>query len=186
MSTLLLEVQGAPLVIPTFTGDYFWLSNFYARPLMFTIGGVPGQGIRFPMSEHAYQAGKAKALVNPHEAEAFITSLANEPDPTKAKHIARKAKIDVEKWDRMKDMVMREVVFEKFVQHRDLRDKLLETHTAMLVEGNTWGDKYWGRVDGKGLNHLGVILMEVRGYFHFHDVRGGVRLRPPIDNIIAG
>jgi predicted NAD-dependent protein-ADP-ribosyltransferase YbiA (DUF1768 family) len=39
------------------------------------------------------------------------------------------------------------------------------------VEGNTWGDKYWGRcldtATGKmvGLNKLGVLLMEERGYW---------------------
>ena len=39
----------------------------------------------------------------------------------------------------------------------------------MLVEGNDWGDKFWGRCLDKstgkmvGLNTLGVILMEERG-----------------------
>jgi predicted NAD-dependent protein-ADP-ribosyltransferase YbiA (DUF1768 family) len=39
-----------------------------------------------------------------------------------------------------------------------------------LVEGNTWGDKFWGAVknkDGKweGKNCLGKILMILRRYF---------------------
>jgi ribA/ribD-fused uncharacterized protein len=143
------------------------------------------------MSEHAYQAGKAHAMVDKSKmarAE-YILSIRAEPDPTKCKHIARKCKIDVALWDSIKDSVMREVVFEKFFQHEDLRDKLLATHTAMLVEGNTWGDKYWGRVDGKGLNHLGVILMETRGYFQFTDRAAMLRatwMRPPLANLPLG
>jgi predicted NAD-dependent protein-ADP-ribosyltransferase YbiA (DUF1768 family) len=35
----------------------------------------------------------------------------------------------------------------------------------MLVEGNNHGDTFWGRVDGKGYNMLGVILMELRGIY---------------------
>lgn len=34
--------------------------------------------------------------------------------------------------------------------------------------------KFWGRVDGKGYNKLGVILMEVRGYWLWQ----GKRNRP--------
>jgi predicted NAD-dependent protein-ADP-ribosyltransferase YbiA (DUF1768 family) len=60
---------------------------------------------------------------------------------------------------------MREVVKAKFDQHDDLRLKLIETGAALLVEGNTWSDRYWGRCEGKGLNVLGSILMELRGYY---------------------
>lgn len=181
--------SGTPLVIPNFTGDYFFLSNFYRRPLLFSLMGMlENPGIRFPTSEHAFQAAKYKSMRDyEHETDPldYVIEVANEPDPRKAKRLGGEVKIDPKHWDSIKDSVMREVVFEKFVQHSDLREQLLATHAAMLVEGNTWGDTYWGRVEGKGLNHLGVILMETRGYFHFH-ARGGVRLRPPIDNIIAG
>ena len=34
---------------------------------------------------------------------------------------------------------------------------------AELVEGNTWGDRYWGRVGGEGRNRLGITLMRIRG-----------------------
>ena len=39
---------------------------------------------------------------------------------------------------------------------------LLATGEEYLVEGNTWGDKYWGVCGGIGLNHLGKLLMQVR------------------------
>jgi predicted NAD-dependent protein-ADP-ribosyltransferase YbiA (DUF1768 family) len=61
----------------------------------------------------------------------------------------------------------------------DLRDLLLGTGEATLIEGNTWGDDYWGAVanaqdvqeplwlaaDGTyltGRNWLGRILMTTR------------------------
>ena len=31
-----------------------------------------------------------------------------------------------------------------------------------LEEGNNWGDKYWGTVEGEGKNMLGKLLMKVR------------------------
>lgn len=46
----------------------------------------------------------------------------------------------------------------------ELRAKLIETNDACLVEGNTWGDQFFG-FDlnvGEGKNHLGQILMYVR------------------------
>ena len=32
----------------------------------------------------------------------------------------------------------------------------------MLIEGNEWGDTFWGTCDGIGENHLGKILMRIR------------------------
>lgn len=40
--------------------------------------------------------------------------------------------------------------------------KLLATRDRMLIEGNDWGDTFWGMVDGEGENNLGKILMRVR------------------------
>ena len=59
---------------------------------------------------------------------------------------------------------MEEIVRAKFGQNPVLADKLLATGDTLLIEGNTWGDKFWG-VDtrvGQGENHLGKILMKVR------------------------
>ena len=44
----------------------------------------------------------------------------------------------------------------------ELRTKLLETDDAELIEGNTWGDTYWGTCSGIGQNHLGKLLMKTR------------------------
>jgi predicted NAD-dependent protein-ADP-ribosyltransferase YbiA (DUF1768 family) len=75
---------------------------------------------------------------------------------------------DVSVWDATKIQYMREIVHSKFKNVVGLAGQLLNTGAMMLVEGNTWGDTWWGRVDGKGYNHLGVILMEERGYWLHH------------------
>ena len=63
---------------------------------------------------------------------------------------------------RTKDYIMYEVVFCKFLQHKDLRKKLLATEDKALVEDATF-DPYWGWGASRiGLNKLGRILMTVR------------------------
>ena len=57
---------------------------------------------------------------------------------------------------------MYEIVKQKFIQNSDLKDKLIATGNVYLEEGNTWGDKVWGTVNGEGFNHLGFILMKIR------------------------
>jgi predicted NAD-dependent protein-ADP-ribosyltransferase YbiA (DUF1768 family) len=39
---------------------------------------------------------------------------------------------------------------------------LLNTGHRDLFEANTWGDRFWGTVDGEGSNHLGRLLMKIR------------------------
>ena len=48
------------------------------------------------------------------------------------------------------------------MQHPELAEALLRTDDCELIEGNTWGDRYWGTVDGYGENQLGQILMDIR------------------------
>ena len=38
----------------------------------------------------------------------------------------------------------------------------MATRDRVLIEGNDWGDTFWGMTDGEGENHLGKILMRVR------------------------
>ena len=65
-------------------------------------------------------------------------------------------------WEQIKFTVMYEIVKAKFTKNEDLKIKLLATKDEYLEEGNTWGDKIWGTVNGKGQNNLGKILMRVR------------------------
>jgi len=57
---------------------------------------------------------------------------------------------------------MHELVGIKFAAGRPLAGQLLETYPCELVEGNTWGDTFWGVCRGVGLNYLGRLLMGQR------------------------
>jgi ribA/ribD-fused uncharacterized protein len=64
-------------------------------------------------------------------------------------------------WNDIKIDVMRDLLQEKFSDD-DLRELLLATGDAELIEGNTWNDYFWGVCLGEGQNWLGKLLMEVR------------------------
>ena len=65
-------------------------------------------------------------------------------------------------WELVKVNIMSELVLQKFARHPELCESLAMTGDEDLEEGNTWGDRYWGTVNGKGNNMLGKILMRVR------------------------
>jgi predicted NAD-dependent protein-ADP-ribosyltransferase YbiA (DUF1768 family) len=65
------------------------------------------------------------------------------------------------------DFVMKAGLCAKFSANEHLKQKLIATFPAMLVEGNRHRDTYWG-FDynlGLGQNRLGVIQMELRTVF---------------------
>lgn len=135
--------------ITSFSGKYRFLSNFWysnIRPL--------GSSYTFPTVEHAYQCAKAV------KKEDFL-AIYNAKTPGQTKKIARTVELRPN-WDEIKFKVMKIFVEIKFEQNPDLAQKLLNTGDAELVEGNTWGDVYWGVCKGVGENNLGKILMEVR------------------------
>lgn len=67
-----------------------------------------------------------------------------------------------EDWEDVKNIIMYQAVRMKFWSHLDLRNELLKTGDAILVE-HTTNDRYWGDGgDGSGKNMLGKILMLVR------------------------
>lgn len=133
-----------------FEGEYHFLSNFYPHP-------ITVQGVEFPSSEHAYQCAKT---LNPDDWEKF-----KDPNLTcaKAKKLGRKVKVR-DDWNDIKLQVMEVILFEKFnpFANPELYAKLKATGTAELIEGNYWGDEFWGVCDGVGENHLGKLLMKVR------------------------
>lgn len=45
----------------------------------------------------------------------------------------------------------------------ELRQRLLDTGAEELIEGNYWGDRFWGVCAGSSANHLGKLLMKIRG-----------------------
>lgn len=136
-------------VIDSFSGQYAWLSNFYTAP-------VPLDGVNYLSVEHAYQAAKT---LNPKlRLKIKLTSSAGS-----AKRLGRQLELR-EDWEDVKLKIMEDLVYQKFTIHEGLRLKLVATNPAELVEGNHWGDTFWGVCKGEGENHLGKILMIVRDH----------------------
>lgn len=144
-------------MIDKFEGRYHFLSNFY-------LCKVEHQGIVYPSVEHFYVAMKSndEQLVDGKyyttgDLREFVATI---PTATEVKRFGRKLKLRKD-WDIKKIEVMNFGVREKF-KNELLKKLLLETGNEELIEGNWWNDKFWGVCDGKGENHLGKILMEVR------------------------
>ena len=68
-------------------------------------------------------------------------------------------------WNDRKIEAMYNSVRLKFTQNPGIKEKLIETKDYYLEEGNTWGDRFWGTVNGEGENKLGIILMQIRDEF---------------------
>lgn len=139
-----------PDEITSFRGKYAFLSNF--APSRFTAAGRS-----WPSVEHAFQAMKAKL-------DTEKEWVAAAPTPGEAKRRGRGVVL-IDEWanPEVRVAIMLALVRKKFEQNKLLRRLLLETGDAEIVEGNSWGDTFWG-VDTKkgGENHLGKILMQVR------------------------
>ncbi len=135
------------MIIDMFKGRYCFLSNFSS-------GDVVIHGVTFKTAEHAYQFFKSKNILEQQQ-------IRNADTPGQAKRLGRKVTIR-DNWEEIKINVMRDVLASKFSEGSSLAGYLLDTGDAELVEGNNWGDRFWGKVDGVGLNWLGRLLMERR------------------------
>lgn len=152
--------QFAPYIVHTseeirgFFGPYRFLSNFYPSRVIY-------DGIIFENSEAAYQSAKT---LHKNEKEMFRLM-----DGKEARAAGRKVTLRPD-WEKVKDVVMFDVLTYKFLSNEELYDALKNTGNAYLEERNWWHDYYWGtsRIsteDGdpfKGQNQLGKILMMVR------------------------
>ena len=130
----------------SFSGPKAFLSNFYLDT--FDWKGHPAVS-----SEHAYQSEKA---INPDDKLWILQAKT----PGEAKRRGRLVEKDPA-FDKTKINIMLEILRVKF-RNPYLAKKLLETGTEQLVEGNSWGDTFWGVCNGKGSNHLGKCLMQIR------------------------
>jgi ribA/ribD-fused uncharacterized protein len=133
-------------VIDSFRGEYRWLSTNW--PAQVELGGM-----RFPSVEHAYQAAKT---TDARQRAQFLTG-----SPGDAKRLGRRVTMRPD-WEVVKVDVMRDLLRQKFARGSELAAKLIATGAQPLVEGNTWGDTFWGVCRGKGENNLGRLLMQVR------------------------
>jgi hypothetical protein len=151
--------------IDSFSGEYRWLSNFWYSP-------VPDGEVIWPTVEHGYQFYKLpNAEVTLHLVKYMTVKTFKRGDvpflhakPSEVKAWGQTIELR-RNWDIIRDPVMARLTKIKY-KAPDMREKLLATDDAELIEGNTWGDTYWGVCNGVGKNKLGKIIMAER-----HEIR---------------
>lgn len=134
------------MTIDSFRGQYRFLSNFYPSRVKLVDEW-------YPTVEHAYQAAKTDDL---NERKQILHCSS----PYDAKKLGRTVNVR-KNWHDISLRIMRDLNWQKYI-NLELADRLTATYPHELIEGNNWGDTFWGMVDGVGENHLGKILMRIR------------------------
>lgn len=127
---------------------YGFLSNFARSPILL-------KGKLWPSVEHYFQAQKFAGTKYEDEIRTTISPAAA---AFMGRDRSKPLRLD---WESVKLEIMREALWAKFTQHRKLRELLLATADAVLIEhtrNNYWGDGG----NGSGRNMLGRLLMETR------------------------
>ena len=141
--------------IASFDGEFAFLSNFYPSEFI-------DKGISFPTVEHYFQAMKSDSAFD-------CLKIAAAASPDQAKRLGRHCLLRKD-WESVKDSIMEQGLRLKF-EDLELRQKLIDTHPAELVEGNLWHDNTWGNCSCEkcrytpGENRLGKLLMKLRTEF---------------------
>lgn len=114
--------------ITSFTGEFEFLSNFSR------VGGL------IPV-EYYFQARKAATS----EGAEWVMSARSAGE---AKRRGRQVRL-VNGWETRKRAVMLDLITEKF-SVPELAARLGETRGRVLIEGNSWGDDFWGALPWNG------------------------------------
>lgn len=115
--------------ITTFRREFEFLSNFYPATFIWN-------SYSWPTVEHAFQAAKTisdRDFLKVYRAET----------PGIAKHRGNSVTLRKD-WEQIKLKIMTELVWLKFEQNPELLNRLLDTGSAELIEGNWWHDNFWG------------------------------------------
>lgn len=146
--------QAAPDVIDMFSGPHTFLSNFHTEP--FAWADQPSA-----TAEHHYNAAKT---LNAEEK----LRVYSQPTPGRAKREGQKVLLRKGWDDHLKAGFMESILKAKFAPGTVPAQLLLDTRDALLIEGNTWHDQYWGQCTCEkhyhwpGSNTLGRLLMAQR------------------------
>lgn len=132
-----------------YESNYYLFSNFSAHEIEYN-------GVLYKTSEHAYQASK-------FDDEKIRNEIILSKSPLEAKNLANKYKDLVKKdWDNIKVKIMYEIVKTKVLQHKEVRNVLINTGNDEIIE-NSPIDYFWGcGKDKTGQNQMGKILMKIR------------------------
>jgi ribA/ribD-fused uncharacterized protein len=136
--------------------NFYSVSDEYGQFSNFAPFPIDLDGERWPTSEHYFQAQK-------FEDGGYRQKIRKTSSPMQAARLGRDRKQKLRRdWESVKVGIMRRAVQAKFGQYEELRELLLSTGEARIVE-HTENDDYWGDGGhGSGKNMLGRILMEVR------------------------
>jgi hypothetical protein len=140
-----------------FQNEYRFLSNFFPSPFIY-------ECVSYATVEHFYQAQKTLNML-----ERF--QIVNASSPAAAKNLGKECELR-EDWLDIREQIMLQGLIEKFQQNEDLRKQLIDTYPLYLIEGNRWGDTFWGYDLNRGFgdNVLGHKLMTLR-YNLIHNKR---------------
>ena len=149
-------------MIDHFRGQWRWLSNFWPCKVTFL-------DVTFPTVENAYQAAKFE------EPDLRLCFVGLEPGDAKRlggpkgglSEFVRKD------WDWARWVVMTNLLWQKAISD-EIMPLLMGTGDEEIVEGNWWGDTFWGVCKGKGENHLGKIWMAHRSEIRAMHCRGEI------------
>jgi ribA/ribD-fused uncharacterized protein len=127
-------------------------------------------GVTFPTVEHYMQWSKAKMF---GDAETQSKILKTKSTKSVRTYGDKVKEYNEDKWNEVRDNLMKIAIKAKFTQHPELRAKLLETGDKLIAEANP-REKYWAigtsQTTSKatdptkwpGKNRLGVLLQELR------------------------
>lgn len=133
--------------------EYGCFSNFSSHSIKL-------DGKVWKTTEHYFQAQKFSGV---KDGQKHMNDVYLAKTPGRAARIGRDRQRPLRRdWESVKDEVMYRAVYAKFTQNEELKEILLGTGDAVLVE-HTEKDSYWGDGgDGSGRNQLGKTLMRVR------------------------
>jgi ribA/ribD-fused uncharacterized protein len=136
---------------------FYSANDHYGEFSNFALYPIKLKGKVWPTSEHYFQSEK-------FDDKNYQDTIRKASSPMKAAELGRSRKVKiVRNWDNTKDNVMYDALKAKFTQHAELKELLLSTGDAVLIE-HTENDDYWGDggKNGNGLNRLGKLLIRLR------------------------
>lgn len=153
--------MNTPSPITAFKDEFRFLSNFWPCTVYL-------DNVHYPTVEHAYQAAKTLDMIVRDEC-LMLPKAGQVKKWGRALEARGLVRPD---WKTVNIALMRNLNQQKY-NNTFLGSRLLATGERYIIEGNNWGDRYWGAEyvngDWVGENHMGLILMDIRKELRAHE-----------------